>query len=110
MTLQDKLKKLYEPFLNLGCDVFHFTRGDTRAPYVVWSETGEESSFHANDRKQEQQLTGFVDFYTLTEFDPIAGDIQEVLNSEEIGWTLSSVLYEEETNLIHYQWRWWTCG
>lgn len=110
MTLQEKLEKLYTPFLDLDCDVFHLTRGDTRAPYMVWSETGEESSFHANDRKEEQQLTGLIDFYTLTEFDSIADDIQRILNTEEIGWTLSTVLYEEETNLIHYQWRWWTVG
>lgn len=110
MTLQGKLKKLYTPFLDLDCDVFHFTRGGAQAPYVVWSESGEESSFHANNKKEEQQLTGLIDFYTLTEFDPIADDIQEILYTEGIGWMLSEVQYEEETNLTHYQWRWWTVG
>ena len=31
--------------------------------------------------------------------------IQEALNtSEGVGWVLSSVQYEDETNLIHYEW------
>lgn len=55
-------------------------------------------------------MSGIVDFYTQTEFDPIADTIQGILNGEDIGWSLDSVQYEEETNLIHFQWRWWTGG
>lgn len=106
MTLQNKLRELYEPFTELSCTVSHYVR-KTRAPYVVWAETGEESSFHAGNHKQEQQLTGVVDLYTKKEFDPLADSIQQILNGENVGWRLTSVLYEEETNLIHYQWDWW---
>lgn len=114
MTLQTKLQSLYQPFTVEGaisCEVFHYTRGNyNKAPYVIWTETGEENSFNADNHKEEQQLTGLVDFYTLTEFDPIADSIQSVLDSEPVGYTISAVQYEEQTNLIHYQWRWWTCG
>lgn len=106
MSLQNMLQKLYQPFLELNCTVSHYRRADW-PPYVVWTETGEESSFGADDHKAEQQLTGLVDFYTKTEFDTIADSIQTILNSQEVGWKLESVQYEEETNLIHYQWRWW---
>jgi len=108
MTLQTKLQELYSPFTTrLTCKVFHYRKTGSPTKYVVWSETGEEESFGADNRKAEQQLTGIIDFYTKTEFDPIADDIQTVLNSEEVGWRLDSVQYENETNLIHYQWRWW---
>ena len=110
MTLQMKLQTLYSPLLALSCTVSHYRRGKSKPPFVIWSETGEDSSFNADNHKREQQLTGLVDFYTQTEFDPIADSIQEILDAEPIGYTLANVLYEEETNLIHYQWRWWIVG
>ena len=110
MTLQSKLSSLYAPFLALSCKVSHYRRTSKKPPFVVWYETGEEESFSSDNHKSEQQLTGLVDFYTLTEFDTIADSIQEILNGENVGWRLESVQYEEETNLIHYQWRWWVCG
>lgn len=105
-SLKDLLEKLYKPFLELDCDVTHFRRL-SKFPYVVWAEDGEENSFSADNIKQEQRITGMVDLFTRTEFDSLIDDIQEILNEEQIGWVLSSVQYEEETNLIHYQWRWW---
>ena len=106
MTLQNKLRKLYEPFLALQCPVSHYSRMTT-FPYVVWAESGEDTSFNSNNRKSEQQLTGVVDLFTKTEFDPLADDVQNILESEEIGWRLATVQYEDETGLIHYQWEWW---
>jgi len=105
-SLQTTLEELYEPFLTLSCSVSHYRR-TAKPPFVVWAETGEQSSLHSDNHKSEQQLTGIIDFYTLTEFDPIADDIQEILNAENVGWVLDSVQYEDETNLIHYQWRWY---
>lgn len=106
MTLQNRLKELYKPFLSLNCDVRHYTR-QSKYPYMVWSEDGEDNSFHTSNHKAEQQITGVIDYFTKKEFDSIVDDIQAILNSEEIGWSLSSIQYEDETNLIHYQWRWW---
>lgn len=106
MTLQETLTKLYTPFLELECEVTHYRRGQTNR-FVVWAEDGEDVSFNADNHKREQQLTGLVDFYTKAEFDTIADDIQAIFDAEGVGWNLQSVQYEEETNLIHYQWRWW---
>jgi hypothetical protein len=33
-------------------------------------------------------------------------NIQAALNSLRIPWRLNSVQYEDETNLIHYEWTW----
>ena len=55
--------------------------------------------------EEQQQVRGTIDLYTLQEFDPAVDLIQEALNtSEGVGWVLSSVQYEDETNLIHYEW------
>lgn len=109
MTLQMKLRELYEPFTELDCPVYHYHRAEPAEKYVVWAEDGEESSFNADSHKAEQQLTGVVDFFTKEEFDSLADDIQAILDTEvsSDGWRLESVLYEEETNFIHYHWRWW---
>lgn len=104
--LQTKLQELYVPFLSLDCAVSHFRRSG-KPPFVVWAEDGEQDSFHTDNHKKEQQITGIVDLYTLTEFDSLVDDVQEILNGENVGWRLNSVQYEDETNLIHYQWRWW---
>ena len=107
MTLQNQLKKLYTPFTAIqGCKVSHYKR-TAKPPFLVWAEDGEMESFHSDNFTSEQQITGIADFYTQTEFDPLVDSIQEILNSEPVGWRLESVQYEDETNLIHYQWRWW---
>lgn len=106
MTLQNLCKKLYEPFTELSCSVTHYRRL-SKFPYVTWAEDGEDNSFNADNKKQEQQLHGTVDLFTKEEFDSLADDIQEILNGENVGWRLATVQYEDETNLIHYQWEWW---
>lgn len=105
-SLQATLEALYTPFLELDCTVSHYRR-TAKPPFVVWAEDGEDEAINANNHKSEQQLTGRVDLFTLAEFDTLADDVQEILNAEDVGWTLDSVQYEEETNLIHFQWRWW---
>jgi hypothetical protein len=74
---------------------------------VVWAEDREEDSFEAEDQKSEQQLHGTIDYYAFYEFDEKVDMIQEALNDAGIGFRLNSVQYEDETNLIHYQWRWY---
>lgn len=87
--------------------VYHYYRParETLDRYVVWAEDSETTSLNANNRKEQQQVRGTIDLYTLQEFDPAVDLIQEGLNtSEGVGWVLSSVQYEDETNLIHYEW------
>lgn len=90
-----------------GLKVYHYWRPRMEAPFCVWQEEGEGDSLHTSNHKQEQVLTGAIDYYTLDEYDPMVDSIQEAINKvENLGWTLSSVDYEEETNLIHYSWSW----
>lgn len=107
LRLSELLRKLYEPFTELDCGVFHYKRHGSSLPYVIWAEEGEDNSFHSDNGKETQQMTGTVDLYTKTEFDTLADDIQAILISEHVGWELRSCLYEDETGLIHYQWAWW---
>jgi len=121
-SLQNKLKTIRDALVaglteynegesegTLICDVYHYWRPHMTAPFVVWAEDGEANSLDADDRKQEQVLTGYVDFYTRTEFDTIADKIQTALfglQSIPFVWRLEAVDYEDDTNLIHYQWTW----
>lgn len=89
-----------------GTQFYHYRRPPAiKSEYGVWAEDAEQSSFHADSMKVEQQIHGTVDYYTLIEFNPILDDIQQALeNVTPGGWYLSSVQYEDETNLIHYEW------
>ena len=49
-------------------------------------------------------LLDAIDCFTQKEYDPVLDEIQDALNEAEIGWRLSSVQYEDETNLIHSEW------
>ena len=62
----------------------------------------------AGVKEQEQIIHGTIDFFTKTEYHKTIDDIQAALTaSPRIGWNLSSVQYEDETNLIHYEWEFW---
>ena len=45
---------------------------------------------------------------TRTEYDPTLDRIQEILNGFDFpfSWRLESVQYEDDTDLIHYEWTW----
>lgn len=86
--------------------VYHYWRPKMEPPYVVWQEDEEASSLEADGRKQEQAIGGSIDYFTLDEMDQKVDEIQEALNDAPyIAWRLESVQYEEDTNLIHYEWR-----
>lgn len=91
----------------LGSNVYHYWRPRLIPPYCVWAEDGEDA-FYSENKKTEQGITGYVDYYTLTEYDPAVDSIQQALNSigGAFAWRLDSVQYEEDTNLIHHQWVW----
>lgn len=116
MTLQQKLKRIGDALVN-GltvngkplCGVYHYWRPQMESPFCVWAEDGEDTAASADNHKQEQAVSGFVDYYTKTEYDGIIDTIQNILNGITgfpFGWRLASVQYEDDTNLIHYQWTW----
>lgn len=111
MTLQQKLERIGMALVAaVGDNVFHYWRPNMTAPFCVWQEDREDTSFHSSNVKREQAVGGVVDYYTKTEYDTANDAIQEALNglSEVMpfAWRLDSVQYEEDTNIIHYQWRW----
>ena len=113
MNLQQKLERIGTALatgLAGTCEVWHYWRPKLQAPFCVWAEDGEDEAFDADNAKKEQVISGYVDYYTKTEYDPITDTIQQILNTifeaGVFGWRLESVQYEDETNMIHYEWRW----
>lgn len=106
-SLMNTLKGIHDELNKVeGTSFYHYRRPtNIKSEYGVWAEDGEANSFKANNHKAEQQIHGTVDYYTLNEFNPILDDIQEALdNVTPGGWFLASVQYEDDTNLIHYEW------
>lgn len=109
-NISEKLMKIRDAITPVAPKVFHYWRTNARAPYLIWMEDSEDGSLHADNRKQEQQLHGTVDYFTKMEFDPVVDAVQAALNDitrGAYGWRLTGVQYEEETSLIHYSWEWW---
>jgi hypothetical protein len=115
LSLVKRLKTIGETFGLIGttdpehpASVHHYEKpANTRAPYLVWAEGGEPAGFSGDSKKGEQAIGGTLDLYTLAEFDPLIDEAQDAL-AELFGssWALDDVLYEDETKLIHYAWRW----
>lgn len=111
MTLQTKLEIIGNALVEgLESKVYHYWRPQMQAPFCVWAEDGESTAFDADNRKAEQAISGYVDYYTRTEYDPALDTVQTILkgiaDDMPFVWRLDSVQYEDETNLIHYQWLW----
>lgn len=106
-SLTENLKTVKAALLTVTSEVYHYRRPEgKKAAYIVWAEDGSENSFRASNKTQEQQIHGTIDFFTLTEFDPLVDEIQAALNGV-CGWRLDTVDYEDDTNLIHYVWEFW---
>lgn len=108
-SLQTTLKSIRDALNGTSASgsVYHFNR-PTNQPthFVVWQEDSEIGSFHADNRKAEQQISGTVDCFTQIEYDPLLDEIQEALDAtENVAWMLESVQYEDETKYIHYEWQ-----
>ena len=105
-TLNTILKRVRDALTSIsGLQVYHYT-ADVNAgdPYCIWAEEGEGSSLEADDRKQARSISGSIDYYTRTEFDPVADAIENALNDAKIGFYLNSVQHEDETGYIHTEW------
>lgn len=106
-SLQTNLKKIRDALNTTSAQgrVYHYRRPkDKTSSWIVWQEDSEAGTVSTNNHKAEQQIHGTIDCFTLNEYDDLLDEIQEALNSIEVGWALLSVQYEEETNLIHYEW------
>lgn len=107
-SLTDKLRAVKTVLGAVSENCYHFRRPTgTEPPFIIWSESHEEDSFNADNGKEEQQILGNIDLYTLEDFDSLIDDIQNALAAADIAFRLDSVQYEDETNLIHYSWQFW---
>lgn len=109
LTINQKLKFVKEALTTVSKNVYHYRRPTSLANCIIWQEDSEDGSFRAGNHLEEQQLHGTIDYFTKTEFDEMIDNIQASLNarSSHIGWSLSSVQYEDDTKLIHYEWDFW---
>lgn len=108
-TMQQKLKWFGAQLAAAYSRTYHYCKPNSvQAPYAVWAEDSEASggSFHADNRKAEQIISGSLNYFTKTEYDSVVDDLQDCLDVNRASWYLSSVQYEPETGLIHFEWRW----
>lgn len=106
MSLQ-KVKQVRDALTAIpGLEVGHFEYYGESDTYCVWSEDSEQSSVEGDNYKLEQAIEGTIDLYTKEEFSPFFDAIQDALRAAMISFSLNSVQYEDETQLIHYEWIW----
>lgn len=106
VALQSKLMRIRDALASVeGLEVYHYWKPHMNAPYCVWQEESTEAVWTSN-HVGEFTVSGSIDYFTKIEFDSMVDTIQESLNSIEcLGWNLEAVQYEDQTNLIHYTWR-----
>ena len=71
--------------------------------YFVWQEDG-ENTLLAGNRHAETAVTGTVDLFSKTEFDPWCDALRGALDAAGIAWYLNSVQFEEDTGFWHWEW------
>lgn len=106
MSLQSKLYQIGVALAEITDNCYHYWRPVKDVPCIIWAESGEDGSFNSDNRKSCQRIIGTVDLFTKTEFDSLVDSVQETLENIGLTWALESVQYEEDTNLIHYEWTW----
>lgn len=87
---------------------FHYEASSEDSPdqYIIWAEDGQAGRVDADDKMQIQVITGTVDLFTRTEFDPLFDAIQREMNNSDMTWELNSTQYEEDTKYMHHEWTW----
>jgi len=103
--MQSKIKKVRDALLTTTINIGHYEYLGHADQYVVWSEDGESTSTYHDNGKYIQVITGTIDLFTKTEFDTLVDQIQNSLSDAGISYALESVQYEDETQYIHYEWR-----
>ncbi len=105
MTLQERCKWIGEVHKAVIPNVYHYFRPQQSPPYAIWQEDG-ASLFYAGNRAGDFKISGSTDYYTREEYDPMVDKIQAMFSAQGFSWSVNSIQYEPETNLIHYQWDW----
>lgn len=89
-------------------NVYHYIKPNkAQAPYAVWQEMNDDG-FYSDNGKSERRLEGILDYYTKVNagIDPGLDVLEQAMINMGASWTLTSVQFESDTNLIHYSWDW----
>lgn len=111
-SIQDRLRALKEALVTVSNDCWHYDApSDKHVPYIVWYEDKEDNPLNLDNHKVRQSISGYVHYYTLTEFDPAFDSIQEALDSiEGCSWSWETTQNGDPTqndnNIIQYTWSW----
>lgn len=106
MTLS-AIENVKNALLTVSQNVGHFEAANSaNPPYIVWAEDNEYDGLCGDNYKLGQTLEGTIDLFTKNENDPLFDAIQGALVDAKIYFRLESVQYEDETELIHYEWIW----
>lgn len=100
------LSDLKTALLTVTQNVYHFDATGATGNYIVWAEDGASEVLWADNQMKNQVITGTIDYFTKTEYDPNFGLIQAALNTLGISYRLNSVQFEDDTKYIHYEWAW----
>lgn len=104
-SMQDKLRQIGENLAGISENCYHYWREEKKFPCIIWQENAEDAALNADNGKAQQKISGTIDYFTGKEFDPVADEIQKILDGmEAVTWSLNSTQYEDQTNLIHYEW------
>lgn len=109
MTLNEKIKIVRDALNTTSGPVYHY-RKDQKAGnrYIVWQEDRDDSIMYASNGRSERSIHGTIDLFTLTEYDELADQLETALETaSRITYRLNAVMYEDDTNFIHYEWEFW---
>lgn len=103
MALNETIKSI---LLSVSHRVYLYTAtGNTNPPYIIYGIDGGNNLFGENSR-EEFVDAGYIDLFTKEADDDLVKNIPAALDVAGISFYLNSVQFEEETGLLHYEWRW----
>ena len=106
-TLTNKLQTVRNALTGIeGAKVYHYRRPPSLPGSIIWAEESDDGSYLYGDNSvYEQVIKGRIAYWTNVEYDPMVDSIQSALNTEKwIGWQLSSVEYDDDQDLIYFEW------
>lgn len=101
-----KLQDLKTMLLTIGPPVYHYFASGQTGNYILWAEDSSGSALYADDHIDRHTIQGTIDYYTKTEYDPVAKQIEDALNGSDVSWYPGPVQHEQATGYIHHEYIW----
>lgn len=99
-------EKIKQALLGVSQNVYLYTaKGNQKTPYIVYGVDGDNNLF-GGDQRAEKCDSGYVDLFTKDSMDGLIQAVPDALEQSGAAFYLNSVQYEEETGLLHFEWRW----